>query len=349
MSLEAYLHAVPKVELNLELEGAIPRDTLLMLAEQNDIASTMKKREYDQLVRQLQEPTPETIEDTTRITAGWLQHPEDLARIVYDVGVGLSKQKVRYAEISIQPAIWTDLNIPFDVLLEALNDGRDRVERAWKVKINWILAIPRSRPRKADDIARWATSASARKGNVVGLALTGREDSQPIGQFKKAFMTATRKELPAVAHAQSSPDAETIPLTVAELGVQRITDSWGLLEDAETLDYLSASRMPLVVSPQREVFLGRIGSMEDYPVRQLLDENVNLLLGSGMPELYGATLQDVYLMIASSAELSFDEVDRMIIDSLNASFAIEEEKEALLAEITESLKQARLQSVPDTE
>src|SRR5690606_22028815 len=116
------------------------------------------------------------------------------------------KQNVKYAEITVNPAIYTDLGMSFQMLMEALNDGADRAERAWGVKLAWIMSMPRERPRKSDDIARWATSATAQKGNVVGMSLVGREDAQPVAQFKKAFSTVEKKNIPRISHAYSYPD-----------------------------------------------------------------------------------------------------------------------------------------------
>lgn len=59
------------------------------------------------------------------------------------------------------------------------------------------FAIPRDEPRRADDLARWVTTAVAKRAGVLGLGLSGREDGQAIGQFERAFRTVEKKEFPA--------------------------------------------------------------------------------------------------------------------------------------------------------
>ena len=79
---------------------------------------------------------------------------------------------------------------------------------AWGVDMSWILCIPWDNPRVGDDVARWATGATAKSGNVVALGLIGEEDAQPVGQFKRAFATARKKGIFTVAQAGSSMGAD---------------------------------------------------------------------------------------------------------------------------------------------
>ena len=114
--------------------------------------------------------------------------------MVYDIGVVLSKAKVIYAEICVAPSEFMQTSsMSIDVFINALNDGRDRALRAWGVDMSWVLCIPCENPRVGDDVARWATSAAAKSGNVVALGLIGEENAQPVGQFKRAFATAHKK------------------------------------------------------------------------------------------------------------------------------------------------------------
>ncbi len=330
MSLETFVRALPKVDLHVHLEGALQKETLLLIAEQNDIMSTMKAREYREQLTYIDRPDPKKFDDIARMHANWVRYPEDLTRIVYDLGVALHKQSVRYAEVFVSAAIYTDNGIAFDAMLEGLNDGRDRVLRAWQVTMNWVLTIPRDRPRKADDIVRWVTSATARKGHVIGLGLSGREDIQTADQFTKAFMTAQKKDIPTVAPAHSHPNAESVVQVVDELSPKRVTDSIGLADDAEGLQVLAEQNIPLVVTPTRDLRLGRVSSYANYPLPRLL-EVLTVCLASGMPSLYHTTLNDEYLHMAQAHELTKEQLKQLALNGVRASFLPAAEKTAMLA------------------
>lgn len=338
MSLETFVRAMPKVDLHVHLEGALQKETLLLISEQNDIPSTMKAREYREQLEHMERPDPKKFDDIARNHANWIRYPEDLTRVVYDLGVMLHKQSVRYAEVFVSAALYTDNGLSFDGMLEGLNDGRDRVLRGWQVTMNWILTIPRDRPRKSDDIVRWVTSATARKGHVIGLGISGREDTQTADQFGKAFTTVQKKDIPTVAPAHSHPNAETVTQVVDELAPQRITDTLGLAEDAESLATLASHNIPLVVTPTRDLRLGRLARYQDYPITRLLSE-VTVSLASGMPSLYRTTLNDEYLHMANAHGLDASQLKELALNGVRASFLPATEKEEMLrgfeAEIAE--------------
>lgn len=350
MSAENFIRAMPKVDLHVQLEGAISKELILLIAEQTDMMRSYKKeKEYRAWVDALRNPDFEQIDEIARETATWIRHPEDIARVIYDLGVKYSKQNVKYAEVSVIPALYTDLEINFQTFLEAINDGADRVFRAWGVRINWILAIPRERPRKSDDIARWATSATSQKGGVVGMGLVGREDAQPVAQFKKAFTTVEKKDLSRVTHFHSYPGSDTLSAVMDTTQPNRVTDCWELIEDEEALAYLVEHEIPVIVTPARELKLGRINSLAEYPMRAMLDAGLNVMIGSGMPELFGTSLTDEYIALVEQCGVTLDEVQQMVLNSVYASFVEEDERTAMLSEFKQAFSALREEHLTEAE
>lgn len=349
MTIESFIQAMPKVDLHVHLEGALEKSTLLMMADQNNIASSFKTpRQYQAWLAQIDEPDYKRLYEVANMLASWVVYMDDITRVVYDLGVYLHKQNVRYAEVSVNPAIYTDGGLPFDSFLEALNDGRDRVLRAWNVRMNWVMGIPRDRPRKADDIARWASNVAARRGNVVALGLIGREDEHTVSIFKKAFSTAYKKGLPAITHAKTTPDAEdSLAEVIDTLNPVRLTDCWGLTDDPEALATLTNLNLPVVVTPSREVRLGRIASVAEYPLQSLLDQHVTMLLGSGMPALYKSTLNEQYLAAATEMGLDVDLIEQMALEAVTHSFLPDEEKVLLFAELSDAYARLRKEHLAD--
>jgi adenosine deaminase len=338
MSLETFIRAMPKVEPYVHFEGAIPRDTLLMLAEENDIAGSMKPRAYNDLINALAKPDISKIDELANTYASWLKHAEDLVRVVYDMGLAFSRQNIRYAEINISPALYTDNGMAFEAFLEAINDGRDRVERAWKVKMNWILTIPRDRPRKGDDVAKWVTSATSRKNNVVGIGLSGREDAQPAGQFAKPFATVEKKGMGRIAHARTFSHVEPIQETLQALNPARITESWGIADDPETLEFIAQRDVTLVAVPVRELRLGRITSYAEYPLPKLLD-HIKVTIGTGMPSLYHTTLTEEWVGLGVQHNLTLNELETLTRNAVSGTFLGDDEKKALQDEFVRQFSQ----------
>lgn len=346
MTLASYINAMPKAELNVHLEGAFRRQTLLMLAEQNEIPETVKH--FQSWLALLEKPDYKRLPEIARMTASWLKYSDDLKRLAYDLGVWLHHQNIKYAEVGVNFALYDGLGLKPDDLLAALNEGRDRAERGWGVEMQWLLMASREEPRRADEIARYAAAVASRKLAIAALGLTGKEDAQPIGQFEHAFrMVAEKKGLPRVARAGEILGAEGIAEVLEVLAVNRIVDAWGLLDSPETLRTVVDAGVPVVVSPYRALRHGWISRLEDYPLRPLYDAGVLLVLSCDQPAFYGATLNDVYLAAVEKCGLTVDELEDIALNAVRASFLPEERKTEILAQFKADYSHLRAEHLSD--
>lgn len=342
MSLRELIAAIPKVELNLQLTGALQRESLMMIARQNGVP-TMRE-DFDEWVALLDRPDYGRIDEIAREAGSWAMYPEDIALVVYDIGVALAKQNVVYAEIMVSPPDFVgSARMNFDTLMEALNDGRDRALRGWNVDMAWILCIPRDNPRSGDEVARWATSSAARLSNVVALGLTGPEDAQPIGQFRRAFDVAHKKDVFTVANAGSNLGAAGLQEALAELNPHRLIDSWGIVDDDTLASKLAEDGKALVISLNRALRLGLVKTVADYPLRQLLEGDMQLALSSPMPSLLHSTLTDEFVAAHEACGLEIDQVIRLARRSIELSFMDDERKDTLLRRFDMELSTARAQ------
>jgi adenosine deaminase len=334
MSTASFIEALPKVDLNVQLIGAIQPKTLLMIADQNEIAETLKR--FGDWVRLVQEPDRARLYEIARMACSWLKAPDDLTRVVYDVGTTLAKQNVKYAEVAIDPTYFPDLNLSFDGVLTAINDGRDRAKRAWGIDMAWVFTIPREEPRRADDLARWAGTAGVQRGGVVGLGLSGDEKAQPVGQFERAFQMALKKDLPRVARAGDMQGAEGVLKTVAELQPNRILDGWGAAESADAVTALVENNITLAVNLTRAVKQGWVESAAEYPLRKLYDDGVSLALCSDMPGFYQTTLNAEYAQAVEQGGLTTAELEDVALNAVRASFLGDTAKAEMLQSFTEA-------------
>jgi aminodeoxyfutalosine deaminase len=348
MSVREFIKAIPKVDLNIQLTGAMNKDTLLMVANQNGVPNELKH--FDSWVELLDNPDYKRLDEIAEVTGKWVKYSEDIAHIVYDLGVMLSKQNIRYAEVAVAPSYFMDVEgMGIETLIEALNDGRDRALRGWNVDMSWIFCVPRDNPRSGDDVARWATGATARKGNVVALGLIGEEDVQPVGQFRRAFTTARKKDIHTIAHAGSTIGVGGIMPALEELEPNRLTDSWGLHEDEATLNTVVDADIPVVVSMTRALKLGLIDEISDYPLQQLHDSELKVILSSGMPALYQKNLNDEYIQAHEECGLGVDEIVELAKRAIQYSFMDADAKADLLATFDVEVEAARLQYLTPTQ
>ena len=329
MSFRDFITALPKVELNLQLTGALRKESLLLIANQNGIPAQME--DFSHWVAMLDRPDPQRIDEIARVAGRWIMYPEDIALAVYDIGVALAKQNVRYAEVAVAPSDFIgSAKMNFDTFINALNDGRDRSRRAWNVDMSWVLCIPRDNPRAGDDVARWASGSAGRRGNVVALGLCGPEDAQPLGQFRRAFATAHRKELPTVASAGDSAGASGIREAMDELQPSRLANVWRLAEDEALLNQVLDAGIPLVNSITRALKMRPADEASAIPASRLLERNAQLVLSCDNPSLYHSSLVDEYVLAREDCGLSADSLVQIARRSIEISFLDAERKDSML-------------------
>src|SRR2546428_3991291 len=143
--IDGYIEAVPKAELHVHLEGSIQPATLLMLAQRNDVNLPVQNvedlqdwftfRDFDHFIEIYFE------------ISSCLKTSDDYELIVYEFGVNMARQNVRYAEITFSPSTHQfSLGVPFDVFFSGLTKGRLRVQKEFGVEIRWAFDIVRDIP-----------------------------------------------------------------------------------------------------------------------------------------------------------------------------------------------------------
>ena len=347
MGYEEFLRAIPKVDLRVTFGGVFRKDTLMLIAEQNDIPSTMKK--FKDWADLLDAPDYARLDEIMQTVSGWLVHPDDLTRLVYDMGVILARDNVKYVEVLVNPSIYMAQGMTFEQFLTAMNDGRDRAERGWGIQIRWILTIHREEPRKSDEIVRWATSATGGKGGVVAMVLVGDETVQPPGQFVRAFNTAHKKNLPSGAYVGMQRGAEGITETLQELSPDRYLDVIGLAESVDAIDAIAESGKMVNISPTRDIKHGWVESLDKHPVRQIFDAGIPVSISAEMPTFYDATLSDNYALLVNEVGLSLDEVEEIALNGIRYSFMLEDEKTAMLEVFQEKFDRLRDEHIVSSE
>jgi adenosine deaminase len=336
MDISSYIKDMPKAEINLSLEGAVQPSVWLLIAEQNEIMSESRKT-YQATVDLLQRKDFYRSKDLVKNLCSWLRYPDDLVRLVYDAGLALAKQNVKYAEITINPSLFMLNGMSFDMFMSTLNDGRDRVERGWGTILRWNFAVDREEPRRADDIVRSASSLSGKKQGIVGYGLIGVENAQPIGQFERAFQAAHKKDIPTFVRAGEALGNQGLSDALEILHPSRLVDGHQVLESDEIINKLIEDDIPLVITPTRAKRLKHI--TDAYPIRDMLNKKLSIVVSADAPVLSDVNLTQVYQELAVAGDLTVTEINELALNALHYSFLDEDLKTELIAQFKSSYQE----------
>lgn len=330
MSLEAFIRSIPKVELHVHLEGAIQPETLLLLAERNNVrlpvASVAELRNWY------------TFTDFAHFVEIYLavseciSTAEDIELIAREFLAGQAAQNIRYSEVTFTAFTHFQFNkLPFNEQLAALNRARAWAEAELGVTMGLVIDIARSMP--ADTglmVADWAISGMGR--GVVALGLGGPEANHPPGKFKAAFDRARDAGLPGVPHAGEMAGPRSIWEALHTLHAIRIGHGVRCLEDAELVAELRKRQIPLEVCPTSNVCLGVAPSLAEHPLPRLLDAGLCVTINSDDPPMFNTTLTDEYLKVANCFDLGSEDIEQLVLEAVRASLMPAAERTRMEAE-----------------
>ena len=264
--------------------------------------------------------------------------PEDLRYLTYEVGREMAEtQAVRYAELTCTPYTSVrpdrpDLGMAIEAYTEAIEDARVAVERDFGLVLRWIYDIPGESGIPAAD-ATLDYALRHRPDALVGFGLGGPEIGVPRPQFQPHFDAARAAGLRSVPHAGETTGPQTVWDAVHLLGAERIGHGTSAAEDPALLAHLAEAGIPLEVCPTSNIATRAVASLEEHPIRALRDAGVTVTVHSDDPPMFNTTLNQEYEVAARLLDLDEAGVADLARESVHASFAEEDVRRRLLAEI----------------
>ena len=329
-SVEAYLDALPKVELHLHLEGSVRPATLLRLAERHrttglpgtleGLQDFYRFRDFDQFVQVYY-----AICDNLRTQ-------EDFALVVTELAADLAAQNVRYAEVTFTPFNHTRRGVPAAAVFRGVEEGRIQAEQDTGVRLRFCTDIPGEFGAESG-METIAMTLAHRTEGIISFGLGGPEVGYSRAAFADSFAIARREGLHSVPHAGETGGPESVREALDYLGAERIGHGIRSLEDPDLVARLVDEAVALEVCPTSNVQLGVVDRIEDHPLPQLIEAGVQVTLNSDDPPMFGTTLADEYRLAAGVLGLSPSAIADVARAGVRASFLPEADKTELLAAI----------------
>lgn len=329
MSLERYLHAVPKVELHVHLEGAIRPATLLELARRNRVdlpADTVEGLRRWFAYRDF----PHFVEIFVTATR-CLCTAEDYELVAYEFGVEMAEQNVRYAEVTFSPSTHVWLERPWEMVFRGITRGRERAEAELGVRIRWIFDIVRSVSDAATLMPKADFAIDGMRDGVVALGLGGMEDGAPPEPFAPQFDRARAAGLHSVPHAGEHAGPASVWGAIRSLGAERIAHGVRAIEDPALVAYLVEQGIALEVCPTSNVRLGVYPNLAAHPLRRLHEAGVTITINADDPPLFNTTLNDEVALLGGPFGFDIATIDEILLNGVRSTFLAPEERQSLEA------------------
>ncbi|MFC0626783.1 adenosine deaminase [Kribbella deserti] len=263
-----------------------------------------------------------------------IRTPDDVRFLTYEVARDMAGQNIRYAELTVTPYTSLLRGIAPEGFCEAIEDARVTAEKEFGVVLRWAFDIPGEEGLPgAEETLRIATQL--RPDGLISFGLGGPEIGVPRPQFKPYFDAARAAGLRSVPHAGETTGPDTIWDAIRVLGAERIGHGTSAMQDPALVDHLGETGIVLEVCPTSNLATQMVPAYELHPVKAMVDAGLTVTINSDDPPMFGTTLSNEYAVAARLLGLDDAGLAALAKTAARVSFAPDEVKAALVAEIDE--------------
>ncbi|MDF1597851.1 MAG: adenosine deaminase [Acidimicrobiia bacterium] len=319
---------MPKVELHLHLEGAIPVPTLWELIEHHGGDPVIKS--VDQLVEFYEYRDFPHFMETWVWMNGFLKTYDDFEFAAEAVARHLVAQNILYAEAFFSPTDFRRHNLTRQVIALAIRAGLSKVP---EIEVPLVVDLVRDRGPDGTAATLAAVQEVANEAGIIGIGIGGYEAEHPPELFTEVYRTAREAGFRLTAHAGEAAGPESVWGAINSLGVERIGHGVRSVEDPRLMEYLVEHQLPLEVCPTSNIRTGVVPGWDDHPAKTLIEAGAMVTINTDDPAMFHSTLAGEFRVLEEIFALDDETLRRISLAPVEASWASEETKQRLRTDI----------------
>ncbi len=329
--MKKFIENCPKVELHLHIEGTLEPEMMFALAQRNHLALPYKT------IREVEDAyhftNLQSFLDIYYQGANVLQTEQDFYDLMWAYLNKASEQNVRHAEIFFDPQTHTGRGISFETVINGLSHAKQDAQHKLGVSSALIMCFLRHLSPEAAQKA--LDEARPFRELIFGVGLDSSEMDRPPVLFKDVFHRAMDEGYIPVAHAGEEGPAEYVWEAIDLLDVKRIDHGVRSIDDPNLVDFLVKNQIPLTVCPLSNIKLHVFEDMAEHNIKQLLDLGVCVTINSDDPAYFGGYMNENFLATQAGLNLSKEDLYKISLNAIQASFLGEQEKAQLKSALEE--------------
>jgi adenosine deaminase len=332
-----FIRMMPKVELHLHLEGAVPYATLMSLI--NKYGGDSQVRSLADLKNRFAYKTFPQFIETWIWKNQFFRAPEDFELSTFETLTDLHLQHVEYLEAFYSPWDFADNGLSMPDITRAVLRACKRAREEHGIQCVLIADLNRDHgPERAmeriDEVVAFIDQG------VIGIGLGGSEHLYPADLFEDAFAKAKRCGLHRVAHAGEAAGPESVWNALQKLDIERIGHGTRAWEDSLLIEELRRRKIPLEMCLTSNVCTGVVRSIEAHPLKKSLEAGLQVTLNTDDPTMFGCTLTSEYVLLLDKPGFTHEELRQISYNALESTFLDEAGKQRLRRRFDEAWKHA---------
>ena len=312
------------IDLHLHLDGSMSLQCARSLAEKQGIAlpddaELLNKLRVSEDCQDLNEYL-ERFELPLSLLQTYDAVKEATARLCDE----LAESGLVYAEIRFAPQLHMQKGLTQKDVVEAAIEGLS----IGKLKASLILCCMRGTDNRKENMETVRLVKEYLGKGVCAVDLAGAEALFPNENFVDVIEYARSLSLPMTLHAGEALGADSVRSAIS-LGAWRIGHGVRSFSDVELMKILAENKIPLELCPTSNLNTRIFDSLAEYPIRAFLNADICITLNTDNISVSATSLANEYQKIADTFSLTEDELLRLTLNSVNATFLEKEEKTEL--------------------
>lgn len=314
------------VELHLHLDGSLSIDNCKKLAKIQNIDIPNDDNEI--INKMMVSPDCHDLNEFLSkfdFAVSLLQTTKGITNAIINLQNELLEQGLIYAEIRFAPQLHTSKGLTQDEVVNAAIEGLKNS----KLKSNLILCCMRGNNNHNENIETVKVAKKYLGKGVCAIDLAGAEGLFPTKDFEDIFNLAKELDVPFTIHAGEA-DGPSSVYDAIRFGAKRIGHGVRSSEDDNLVKLLKEKNITLEICPTSNICTCIYEKIKDIPIKYFINNGINVTISTDDSTVCNTTLKKELKLIANAFDLSYEDIIKLQLNAINASFANEDEKKELI-------------------
>jgi adenosine deaminase len=336
MTIQTFIHDLPKCELHVHIEGTLEPELKFRLAARNGLALPFKD-EAEMRASYRFHDLP-SFHDLYYGGMEVLQTEPDFYDLAMAYLAKAHAQTVLYAEIFFDPQAHTSRGVSFDTVIRGLRRAQIDAEARLGIRSQLIMCFLR------DFSAEYAMATLLEslpyREWIVGVGLDSDEKNNPPAKFAKVFARARREGYLLTMHCDVNQQDSVAHIwdCVNLIGVDRIDHGCNALEDPALCQVLAERKLALTVCPISNAFVTD-GPQTDV-IARMMDLGMRVTINSDDPAYFGGYVEENFALVQDKLDLNTTGLATLSRNAFEAAWLPRPVKDGYLARIDACLAAA---------
>ncbi len=347
--------AFPKIDLHRHLDGDVKYNVAKTLADKEGIKMPAKNEKdwYGWLEELRDKGLANVFQEGFGFVTSLLQTEENLALAAYEEARNLKDDGIIYSEQRIAPEYHIGSNeyyghkgkkkLTYPEIFGAVHEGFKAGENDFGVVTRLIPCINReAEPEKGLEIAKNIVACKRRYGfGIVGADIVCDEFNFPPERHYLAYDYFNQNEVDTTGHFGEfgKNNYRNMYIGLCRFKAKRGEHVREIAQYDDLVAHVVHHKQGLVMCPPSNLYCGFIESIKDLKIKDLLERQALVSVGSDDPGMFGFTLSDAIDLLVEEGGLTWGDIAQLQFNAIDTSFIYGQERQQIRNHLENELLQ----------